>query len=513
MEPGNYRVANSEALEKRLGEINSSLSEPAPSWWGRMWSKEPVDTMPLDKIQKTLTDNAELLKKPSSGIFNQLGILKAQIESSSKNNRERQSLLDSISNIMFAKESIVAPPKAEKAQETPSSKPSSEEMLLNSIEIQLQEIGYPSFPRDPQGRIIEPEQELSVLKQFLIQGLKRYKQAEKARPLLAEPTADTYVQALKDVHTLAFKQCFLPFLQAKKYELGNDEGAIAKAHEWFIKYMTDKTFMEQWNADHGVDATTMGLNPAFIVPKEIRYYPHNTLSVNKGIAILPPLHENCRIIEIKQWEGFLFPTIISRMKELDTLSFCLNQSRPFEISVVPNQWPKLVLFALENCLLDRIPYEIASSPELSIVGFVKCGLHSIDLTPFAQIEQLFLNANPLESLPESIASLKKLTTLNCSRCNLIGLPEEIGKLTELEKLDVSRNYELFVFPETLGKLSKLKELLCDPAHLPYLPKSLVTCINLERITLWNGTAWEKSSNVLLGDFLKELPKPLKQKLG
>ena len=65
--------------------------------------------------------------------------------------------------------------------------------------------------------------------------------------------------------------------------------------------------------------------------------------------------------------------------------------------------------------------------------------------------------NCLSSIPEAIGELSTLTRLDLSHNQLVGLPAEIGLLTKLTKLDLNAN-RLASLPAELGQLVHLKEL-------------------------------------------------------
>ena len=89
-----------------------------------------------------------------------------------------------------------------------------------------------------------------------------------------------------------------------------------------------------------------------------------------------------------------------------------------------------------------------------------------------QLKTLFLHDNRLTSLPESIVQLTNLTTLSVQNNQLTSLPENIGRLSQLECLPLFNN-QLTSLPVTMGDLQNLHTLhIGDNMHLHELPLSL-----------------------------------------
>src|SRR6266581_2647024 len=65
-------------------------------------------------------------------------------------------------------------------------------------------------------------------------------------------------------------------------------------------------------------------------------------------------------------------------------------------------------------------------------------------------------------------------------CALTSLPESLGQLTHLQRLDVTGN-QLTALPESLGNLLHLKKLFLDENQLAALPESLGNLLHLEEM--------------------------------
>ena len=80
----------------------------------------------------------------------------------------------------------------------------------------------------------------------------------------------------------------------------------------------------------------------------------------------------------------------------------------------------------------------------------------------------------LDYLPPEIGKLTNLEILNVDFNNLTTLPPEIGNLTNLTNLDMSNNY-LTELPPEIGNLTNLTDLELGINPLTALPPSYLTC--------------------------------------
>lgn len=84
----------------------------------------------------------------------------------------------------------------------------------------------------------------------------------------------------------------------------------------------------------------------------------------------------------------------------------------------------------------------------------------------------------LKELPEEIGNLTNLTELDLSKNKLTSLPKEIGNLTNLTKLNLSTNRQLRNLPKEIGNLTNLTELHLDKTDI----YSLLHIENLTNLT-------------------------------
>lgn len=115
------------------------------------------------------------------------------------------------------------------------------------------------------------------------------------------------------------------------------------------------------------------------------------------------------------------------------------------------------------------------------------------------LEQLDLSHNDLEQLPEDIGRLHNLKKLNLSSNNAMqGLPASLAKLTKLESLNLSGIFDLFAVkradgrigytvPTVLRALRHLRHLNLQDVMLEKLPEWIKEWQQLESLHLFSGS--------------------------
>lgn len=101
------------------------------------------------------------------------------------------------------------------------------------------------------------------------------------------------------------------------------------------------------------------------------------------------------------------------------------------------------------------------------------------------LKLFYFKSNRIDSLPDEIGYLHKLTRLNFSRNRLHDFPKTFWNLKNLEELDLSYN-RFVVIPEDIGKLTKLKKLFLQNNRLKKIPAGIGELQNLEILNLSNN---------------------------
>ncbi|BAT99482.1 hypothetical protein LR48_Vigan03g316200 [Vigna angularis] len=100
------------------------------------------------------------------------------------------------------------------------------------------------------------------------------------------------------------------------------------------------------------------------------------------------------------------------------------------------------------------------------------------------LEKLLIHLNKIRLLPSSIGEMKSLRHLDVHFNELHGLPQSIGKLTNLEYLNLSNNFsDMTELPETVGDLVNLRELDLSNNQIRALPYTFSRLKNLTKLNL------------------------------
>ncbi|XP_042515992.1 plant intracellular Ras-group-related LRR protein 1-like [Macadamia integrifolia] len=100
------------------------------------------------------------------------------------------------------------------------------------------------------------------------------------------------------------------------------------------------------------------------------------------------------------------------------------------------------------------------------------------------LQRLSVHLNKLRSVPTSICEMKSLRQLDVHFNELRGLPQAIGRLTNLEILNLSNNFsDLTELPETFGDLINLSELDLSNNQIHALPDTFGQLAKLTKLNL------------------------------
>ncbi|XP_075657557.1 TMV resistance protein N-like [Castanea sativa] len=146
---------------------------------------------------------------------------------------------------------------------------------------------------------------------------------------------------------------------------------------------------------------------------------------------------------------------------------------------------------LSGTAITSLPSSIIHLKTLKVLSLSGCvGLSSNKLTRFP-LMQPRRSLDPIGMLERSLIGLCSLTKLDLSYCNVQTIPNDLGCLSSLKRLNLRGN-NFVCLPESIIQLSNLRELFIGGcAHLQMLPKlplnieyiDATKCISLETLSL------------------------------
>ncbi|KAK6148307.1 hypothetical protein DH2020_019219 [Rehmannia glutinosa] len=229
------------------------------------------------------------------------------------------------------------------------------------------------------------------------------------------------------------------------------------------------------------------------------------------VAILKEAESGKKAIERVDLSGRklrIFPEALGRLKSLVVLNFSDNQ-----LEVIPDSiagLENLEELNLSSNLLESLPDSIGLLFKLKILdvsrnkltalpdSISQCRLlveldasfNKLTYLPtnigfeLVNLKRLSINLNKIRSLPTSIGEMKSLRLLDVHFNELHGLPHTIGKLTNLEILNLSSNFsDLTELPETISDLTSLKELDLSNNQIHALPDTFGRLVNLTKLNV------------------------------
>lgn len=208
------------------------------------------------------------------------------------------------------------------------------------------------------------------------------------------------------------------------------------------------------------------------------------LSQNPVIAIAPEFESlvNLKILNLDNCSISVFPTSITMLSRLEELRF----SNP--ISYLPEEISNLVqlrILDLNNHNLQSIPTSIEKLTNLEqlILAYTD-SLFTIpkEIGKLSELQLLNLSSCKLKILPKEIGDLKKLRWLYLGGNALSELPAEIGGLSRLETIELWGN-PFRELPAEIGNLTQLKTLILFLSRLKQLPISMKNLSNLTYLDL------------------------------
>ncbi|KAG6654954.1 plant intracellular Ras-group-related LRR protein 3-like [Carya illinoinensis] len=181
----------------------------------------------------------------------------------------------------------------------------------------------------------------------------------------------------------------------------------------------------------------------------------------------------------------VLPDSIARLQKLEELDVSSNLlvSLPDSIGLLLN----LKVLNISGNKINSLPETISRCSSLVELD---ASFNNLMCLPtnigygVANIERLSIQLNKIRFLPASICEMRSLRYLDVHFNELRGLPHAIGRLTNLEVLNLSGNFsDLTELPETIGDLMNLRELDLSNNQIRVLPDSFSELKNLRKLNL------------------------------
>ncbi|XVE85162.1 hypothetical protein DITRI_Ditri17bG0069300 [Diplodiscus trichospermus] len=179
------------------------------------------------------------------------------------------------------------------------------------------------------------------------------------------------------------------------------------------------------------------------------------------------------------------PDSIGGLKKLEELDVASNfmQYLPDSIGLLLN----LRILNVSGNKLNALPESIARCSSLVELD---ASFNNLTCLPsnigygLLNLEKLSIQLNKIRFLPPSICEMRSLRYLDAHFNELHGLPQVIGRMTNLEVLNLSSNFNDFTeLPETITDLINLRELDLSNNQIRALPYTFGRLEKLEKLNL------------------------------
>ncbi|OWM89688.1 hypothetical protein CDL15_Pgr024436 [Punica granatum] len=191
------------------------------------------------------------------------------------------------------------------------------------------------------------------------------------------------------------------------------------------------------------------------------------------------------VMNLSNNELEVIPDAIAGLKSLQELDVSSNllRSLPDSIGLLVS----LKILNVSSNKLTALPESIAWCSSLEVLD---ASFNNLSCLPtnigfgLSKLEKLSISLNKIRILPTSICEMRSLRYLDAHFNELHGLPQAIGKLTNLEALNISSNFsDMRELPDSFGDLISLRELDLSNNQIRALPDSFYRLDNLTKLNL------------------------------
>ncbi|KAJ4803957.1 Disease resistance protein RGA2 [Rhynchospora pubera] len=219
---------------------------------------------------------------------------------------------------------------------------------------------------------------------------------------------------------------------------------------------------------------------------------------------------------VRQWmaQGYIQPHSRKTLEDIGSEFFDELQCRSFiepaginifkvhdlvhDLATSILQGADLVMLYHEQFGITHLPDLVVPTSCCAVRTFLNFwfdrSVHYYSFTASLRVLELSID---MSELPGIVGTLKHLRYLCIAGPNLIGIPESICHLYNLQTLDLKRSYSLLELPREIGNLTELRFFRLHSEKLKYLPESICWLQNLHTLDL--NKCWQ----------LRELPGGIK----
>ena len=210
--------------------------------------------------------------------------------------------------------------------------------------------------------------------------------------------------------------------------------------------------------------------------------------VRKGILdfLLDPKKAGLQLLFLRSLPPMLFEGESSQRLRWLEIEHCSLPFFPLPILDLTS----LKALSLRNSLKSTpatLPDEMARLDNLTSLNLGSCNLQAFPqvILSLTKLTTLILFANQLTTVPSGIGKLSNLLHLDLDENRLTSVPPEVSHLTNLQTLKLALNCITHVSPE-MGKLSQLRSLFLSSNQLTSVPAELGNLKNLQYLALSNN---------------------------
>ncbi|KAI3773470.1 hypothetical protein L1987_48000 [Smallanthus sonchifolius] len=240
--------------------------------------------------------------------------------------------------------------------------------------------------------------------------------------------------------------------------------------------------------------------------KELVYLDLAHCKSLKSVSFIKEL-ELLRVLNLSWLHLKEFPDIISSHPNSSLQLFYFGGNDIENLPSSIGNLHKLVYLSLLCCgKLKSLPGSICSLQHLRVLDLEKCGIEELpeDIGQLECLEKLDLTYSKVKLLPTSICMLKHLKTLFLSNCIVLDkLPEDLGKLESLEELNL-KYCKIREIPSSICKLKHLKTLILEGSEVRKLSEDFGQIESLNKVSLRFSKIREIPSSICKLKHLKEL---------